>query len=91
MKLNVMALGLTAGLIWGGAILFVGLANLIWPGYGQAFLDLLASIYPGYHPAASAGSVFAGALYGLLDGTIGGVIFGWLYNLLAGRFSRTSI
>ncbi len=90
MKFNILALGFAAGLIWGGAILLVGLANLIWPGYGQAFLDILASIYPGYHPAASAGSVIAGAVYGLVDGTIGGVIFGWLYNLLAGRISAPS-
>ncbi len=90
MKLNVIALGLTAGLIWGGAILLVGVANLIWPGYGQAFLDLLASIYPGYHPASGTGSIIAGALYGLVDGTIGGVIFGWLYNLLTGRFPGAS-
>ena len=89
MKFNIIALGLTAGLIWGGAILVVGLANLIWPGYGQAFLDLLASIYPGYHPGTSIGSVIAGTLYGLVDGTIGGLIFGWLYNLLASRFSTT--
>jgi hypothetical protein len=89
MKFNILALGLTAGLIWSGAILVVGLANLIWPGYGQAFLNLLASIYPGYHPGSSIGSVIAGTLYGLVDGTIGGVIFGWLYNLLANRFSTT--
>ena len=89
MKFNTLALGLTAGLIWGGAIFVVGLANLIWPGYGQAFLNLLGSIYPGYHPESSIGSVIAGTIYGLVDGTIGGVIFGWLYNLLASRFSTT--
>jgi hypothetical protein len=89
MKFNTLALGLTAGLIWGGAILVVGIANLIWPGYGQAFLNLLASIYPGYHPGSSFGSVIAGTIYGLVDGGIGGVIFGWLYNLLASRFSTT--
>jgi hypothetical protein len=89
MKFNILALGLTAGLIWGGAILVVGVANLIWPGYGQAFLDLLASIYPGYHPGSSIGSVIAGTIYGMVDGGIGGVIFGWLYNLLASRFSTT--
>lgn len=87
MKFNLIALGLTAGLIWGGAILVVSLASLIWPGYGEAFLNLLASIYPGYHPGSGAGSVIAGMLYGLVDGTIGGIIFGWLYNLLAGRTS----
>ena len=89
MKFNITALALTAGLIWAGAILVVSLANLLWPGYGQAFLDLIASIYPGYHPGHSIGSVIAGTLYGLVDGAIGGAIFGWLYNLLAHQRSST--
>jgi hypothetical protein len=83
MKCNVTALTLTGGLFWGVAILIVGLANLISPGYGRALLDVAASIYPGYHPGSGAGSVITGALYGLVDGAIGGAVFGWLYNLLA--------
>lgn len=85
MRFNVTALALTAGLIWGGALLVVASANLIWPGYGRAFLDVAASIYPGYHPGTGAGSVAFGSIYGLVDGTIGGAVFGWLYNLLARR------
>lgn len=85
MKLDVRALALTAGLLWGAAVLIVALAHLIWPGYGGAFLDLTASIYPGYHPGTGPGSVVTGALYGLVDGTIGGAVFGWLYNTLARR------
>ena len=85
MKLNVTALALTAGLFWGAAILIVALANLIWPGYGRLFLDLAASIYPGYQPGSGMGSAVIGALYGLVDGTIAGAIFAWLYNLLASR------
>jgi hypothetical protein len=81
MRLHVTALALTAGLLWGGAILVVGLANLIWPEYGRAFLELMASIYPGYRPATGIGSVITGTLYGLVDGAIGGAIFAWLYNL----------
>ena len=85
MKLHVTALALTAGLLWAGAILLVALANLVWPDYGRAFLDLTASIYPGYHPGTGIGSAITGTLYGLVDGTIGGAIFAWLYNLLAPR------
>ena len=33
MRLNVLALPLTFGLLWGAVILFVAVANLIWPGY----------------------------------------------------------
>jgi hypothetical protein len=85
MKLHVTALALTAGLLWGGAILVVALANLAWPEYGRAFLDLAASIYPGYRPGTGIGSVITVTLYGLVDGTIGGAIFAWLYNLLTPR------
>ena len=84
MKLNVTAFGLTAGLLWGGAVLVVALANLAWPGYGRAFLDLMASLYPGYHAAGGAGSAIVGALYGLVDGGIGGMVFAWLYNAMTG-------
>lgn len=90
MRLNPVALGATAALIWGAAILVVAAANLIWPPYGHAFLELVASIYPGYHPGPSIGSVIAGTLYGLVDGGIGGAAFGWIYNLLAGRFSSAT-
>lgn len=81
MKLSVKAMGLTLGLLWGGMVLVVGLANLVWPQYGVAFLGTVSSIYPGYH-VGGFGSVIVGTLYGLVDGGIGGVILAWLYNKL---------
>jgi len=83
MKLDIKALALTVGLFWGAAVLIVAVANLIWPGYGRAFLDLSASIYPGYRPGAGVGSVITGTLYALVDGAICGALLAWLYNLLA--------
>ena len=85
MKLNVKALALTAGILWALAVLFVGAVNLIWSGYGRAFLQLMASIYPGYHAAGSAGDLIVGTLYALVDGAIGGLVFGWVYNLFIGK------
>jgi hypothetical protein len=85
MRLNIIALALTIGLFWGAAILIVATANLIWPSYGRPFLDVVASVYPGYHPGFGPGSVVTGALYGFVDGAIGGAVFGWLYNWLARR------
>jgi hypothetical protein len=69
-------------------ILVVASANLIWPAYGRALLDLAASVYPGYHPGSGTGSVITATLYGLVDGGIGGAAFGWLYNLIARRSSN---
>ncbi len=85
MRLNVTALAATAGLLWGAAILIVAVANSVCPDYGRAFLELAASIYPGYQPGPSIGSMAIGTLYGVLDGAVAGAVFAWLYNLLAGR------
>ena len=84
MKLSVRALAITMALVWGGAVLLVGLANLIWSSYGGAFLELVASIYPGYGASGSIGDVIVGTLYAMLDGAVGGLIFALLYNLFAG-------
>jgi hypothetical protein len=70
-------------LCWGAAILVVASAHSLWPSYGGAFLELAASIYPGYQPSPSIGSIVTGTLYGLIDGAIGGALFGWVYNSLA--------
>jgi hypothetical protein len=84
MKLNVRALAFSAALIWGIlAMLLTGLANLIWPSYGREFLQVMASVYPGYHATRSLGQVIIGMLYGLADGAVGGAILAWLYNLFA--------
>ncbi len=83
MRFNLTALALTVGLFSGAAILLVASANAIWPNYGQAFLQLAASIYPGYHPVASVREIIVGTVYGFVDGAIAGWLFGWFYNLLA--------
>ena len=87
MRLNIAALAMASGLLWGGCILVVAAANLTWPNYGLVFLQLCGSIYPGYHPGAGIGSVVTGTIYALVDGAIGGAIFGWLYNLFAARIA----
>ena len=86
MRFNITALSLTVGSFCGAWILVVGSANLIWPSYGRTFLELAASIYPGYHPGPAFGSVITGTLYALVDGAIAGAVFGWLYNLFSRQF-----
>ena len=87
MKLNLKALTLTLALLWAGTLFIMGVANLAWPGYGKAFLQVMASIYPGYAASGSFGDVIVGSLYALVDGAILGFILGGLYNLMAGKFS----
>lgn len=84
MKLNLKALTLSAAIVWGGAVLIVGVANSIWPGYGKAFLTMLASIYPGFGATGTFGDALVGTGYALVDAAVVGFVFGWLYNLIAG-------
>ena len=83
MRLNIKALGISVALFWGAAMFLVALANLIWSGYGQTFLEVIASVYPGYKATASFGQVIVGTLYALLDGAVCGLVFAWLYNCFA--------
>jgi TRAP-type mannitol/chloroaromatic compound transport system permease large subunit len=83
MKLSTKGLALASGLLWGLAMLVMGLCNLIWSSYGQQFLQTIASVYPGYHATRSIAEVIVGTLYGALDGLVGGGVFAWLYNQFA--------
>jgi len=83
MKLSIKALAITAAIIWGGALLIVGSANMMFPGYGLDFLEVIGSIYPGYQPGTGLSSVIIGSLYGVVDAGIGAAIFAWLYNFIS--------
>lgn len=84
MKLSLKSLTITAAVLWGASFLVVSGANILWPPYGAAFLEVMSSLYPGYEVAGTLGSVIVGTLYAILDGAIGGAIFGWVYNCFAG-------
>ena len=87
MQLSVKAMALTVGILWGGAILFVGLVSLFSPGYADEFLRIVSSFYPGFHHSGRLGDLLVGTAYGLIDGAIGGVVTAWLYNFFAKRIS----
>jgi hypothetical protein len=84
-KLNVKAFALACGLIWG-----VGLFLLTWwiIAFDGATRDVtfLGWVYRGYN-ISPLGSII-GLVWGLADGAIGGAIFAWLYNLIAGRIAE---
>ena len=83
MKFNTKALALASAILWGLAMLLMGLANLIWGRYGQQFLQTMSSVYPGYNATRSVAEVVVGTLYGAVDGLIAGAVFAWLYNQFA--------
>ncbi len=89
LRFSVRAVALTGAIIWGGIVLLVGIANAAWPSYGALFLQVLDSIYPGYHATGSAGSVVVGTLYAIVDGAVLGFLIAWVYNRLAGSGTGT--
>ena len=90
MRISVIALAASASLSWGGTMLLVTTAALAWPNFGRTFLEVVSSIYPGYHPGPSIGSVMTGTLYAVVDGAAGGLVFAWLYNLLLRWFPSSA-
>ena len=84
MKFNVTAFALACGLLWGVGIFLMTWWVILFEGMtGDA--TFLAMIYRGYS-ISGLGSLI-GLLWGLCDGFVGGLIFAWLYNYLAIRFT----
>jgi len=79
MSLNPKAFGLTAGIIWGLAVLVTTLIS-ISTGYAKIFLNIIVSIYPGYSISPVGGII--GLIYGFADASIGFYIFARIYNWL---------
>jgi hypothetical protein len=90
MKLNVKAMAAASGLLWGGAVLTVGVMNYIRPSYGTKFLRTVASVYPGYQARATPGQIAVGGAYAAVDGAIAGALWAWLYNRLASASGHSS-
>ncbi len=84
MRLSLKGMTIAGGLLWGGAILFLGLINLVRPTYGVDFLRAISSVYPWFHVSQSFVDVVIGTIDALIDGAIAGFLFAWLYNLSVG-------
>jgi len=82
MRLNVRALALTWGVLWGLGI-FLGTLWIILFDGSTGEVTILGRIYRGYNISV-VGSLF-GLLWGFIDGLICGAIFAWVYNLFVGK------
>lgn len=85
MRFNVKAFALTCGLIWGFGVFFLAWWVMLFDGQ-HADAGMLGEIYRGFS-ITPLGSII-GLGYALVDGFFGGLVFAWLYNLLAGRFEK---
>jgi len=85
-KLDIRAFSIAGAIFWGGMNFLLGVANLFWPPYGGTWLEVVASVYPGYQVTATFGAVIVLTLYAAIDGAIAGAVLAWLYN----RFARSS-
>ena len=81
MKFNIRAFALTCGIFWGLSV-FLLAWWMIWKRGMTGDLTTLGQIYIGFNLSV-VGSLI-GLAWGFVDGLIGGAIFAWLYNKLAG-------
>lgn len=85
MKINIKALALTLGLVWGvGLFLFTWWVIAFDGETGEATF-FLSKIYRGYE-ISPMGSI-VGLAWGFVDGMIGGVLIGFLYNFFTEKFN----
>lgn len=85
MRLSLKSMPIAGGALWGSGVLLVGVVNLLRPSYGVSFLQMISSVYPGFHISRTIGDVLVGTGYAVVDGAIAALVFGWLYNLFAGQ------
>lgn len=80
MKLDIKAFGLACGIVWGAAMLSLGLLNT-FSDWGYGIEGAMATLYIGYTPTL-LGSIIGG-IWGFADAGIGGIVLAWLYNKLS--------
>ncbi len=85
MKLDVKAFGLAFGLVWGFGLFLLTWWIIAFEG-ATGEVTIIGRLYRGYS-ITPMGSLI-GLVWAFADGLIGGLIFAWLYNLLAGKLKK---
>jgi hypothetical protein len=80
MRLNLIAMGGTLGIMAGVGMMILAWTAWVW-GYNTTLVQGLAVFYPGYDASLSGG--FFGLGWGLLVGVTTGILLAWLYNCLS--------
>ncbi len=79
-KLSPLALGLSAGILWGLSTLIMGLM-VHYFAFGTEYVTALGNIYVGYGESLQ-GSIIGGAM-GFVHGLVYGALIAWIYNFFA--------
>jgi hypothetical protein len=79
-KLNVKALAIAGGVMWGVYMLFIGWFSWLF-NWGTNFVVAMSSVYIWFRPTFIGGII--GAIWGFLDGAFAGAIIAWVYNMAA--------
>jgi len=81
MKFNIAAAAIAGGIGFALCLGFAGVLSMAVDGYGKAFLDIMASLYPGYKASGTVGDLVIGCFYAAVDGIIAGGGIALLYNI----------
>jgi len=75
-RLSVKGLAIGLGSSWAFCMLLAGWASIF--GWCTKFVEVMASVYLGFKPTFLGGII--GAIWGFIDGAIGGLIIAVIYN-----------
>ncbi len=81
-RLDVKALALAGGVLWGLYMLCAGWFAWLFH-WGTAFVSTMTSVYIGFGPSFLGGII--GGVWGFVDGAVAGAIIAWVYNIAAKR------
>jgi len=76
-KLDVMAIGISVGSLWGSFVFLLGIFTRGGSGYPN-LVKLFARVYLGYSNTFM-GSIVGGT-WGFIDGAISGMVVAWILN-----------
>jgi hypothetical protein len=85
MKLSVKGLMFASGIGWGLIVLVMGVLNMIFEGYGAAYLNSLSAPFPWYAASGKIVDLIIGIVWALVVGGVCGIIFALLYNVFVGK------
>ncbi|MBT3339604.1 MAG: hypothetical protein HOM34_03930 [Planctomycetes bacterium] len=85
MTLNNRAFAFTCSLFCSLCLLLVGLPSLAGYEYGGPFLEMAASLYPGFAADGTVLDLLIGVVFAVVDGAFAGWMFAWVYNKAVSR------